>query len=43
MIKYYQELLNESIDLTEDKERYKKMLSTLKIMKEKLRNLKGVK
>lgn len=43
MINYYQELLNESIDLTEWKEKHNHMLSTLEIMKDKLKNLKGVK
>lgn len=42
MIKYYQELLNECIDLTEDKKKHKNMVSTLEIMKDKLENLKGV-
>lgn len=42
MIKYYQELLNECIDLTQNNQLYVNMLSTLKIMKDKLKNLKGV-
>ena len=40
MIKYYQELLNECIDLTENKKLQKDMLSTLKIMKNKLKGLR---
>lgn len=41
MIKYYQTLLNECIDLSENKEIYKSMLLTLETMKNKLNNLKG--
>ena len=41
MIKYYQELLNECIDLSEKKQLHKDMLSTLETMKDKLKNLKG--
>ena len=41
MIKYYQELLNECIDLTENKQLHKDMLSTLETMKDKLKKLKG--
>lgn len=41
MIKYYQELLNECIDLTENKNTLKTMLLTLETMKNKLNNLKG--
>ena len=41
MIRYYQEILNECIDLTEWKEKHKTMLSTLETMKDKLSNLKG--
>ena len=41
MTKYYQELLNECIDLTENKRVHKHMLSTLATMKYKLRTLKG--
>ena len=41
MIKYYQELLNECIDLSENKQLYKDMLSTLETMKDKLKQLKG--
>ncbi len=41
MIKYYQELLNECIDLFENKQLYKDMLSTLATMKYKLNQLKG--
>ena len=40
MIKYYQELLNECIDLTENKKLQKDMLSTLDIMKNKLKGLR---
>lgn len=40
MIKYYQELLNECIDLTENKKLQKDMLSTLEIMKNKLKGLR---
>lgn len=42
MIRYYQELLNECIDLTENKQLYKNMLSTLETMKDKLKKLKEV-
>lgn len=42
MIKYYQELLNECIDLTEHKNIYKSMLFTLATMKYKFKSLKGV-
>lgn len=42
MIKKYQELLNECIDLSENKERLNKMLLTLETMKNKLAQLKGV-
>lgn len=42
MIRYYQELLNECIDLTKNKQLYKNMLLTLKKMKDKLEQLKGV-
>ena len=42
MIKYYQELLNECIDLTENKQLYVNMLSTLETMKDKLKKLKEV-
>ena len=41
MIKYYQELLNECIDLTENIQLYKSMLSILATMKDKLKSLKG--
>lgn len=41
MIAYYQELLNECIDLTENKDLHKTMLLTLEIMKNKLKSLKG--
>lgn len=41
MIKYYQELLNECIDLSENKQLHKDMLSTLETMKDKLNQLKG--
>ena len=41
MIKYYQELLNECIDISEWKDKHKKMLLTLFKMKYKLKNLKG--
>ena len=41
MIKYYQELLNECIDLTENKKLQKDMLSTLEIMKNKLKGLRS--
>lgn len=41
MIKYYQELLNECIDIKEAKENYKKMLLTLLKMKYRLKKLKG--
>ena len=41
MIKYYQELLNECINLNENKQIHKEMLSTLKTMKDKLNQLKG--
>lgn len=37
MIKYYQELLNECIDIAEWKEKHKEMLLTLEIMKNKLK------
>lgn len=43
MIKYYQELLNECIDIVENKKSHKSMLLTLATMKYKLKNLKGVK
>lgn len=43
MIKYYQELLNECIDIAECKKKHKKMLLTLETMKNKIQNLKGVK
>ena len=39
MIKYYQELLNECIDLKIWKEKHKQMLSTLETMKNKLKSL----
>ncbi len=42
MIKYYQELLNECIDLTEWEGKHFQMLSTLATMKDKLNQLKGV-
>lgn len=42
MIKYYQELLNECIDLAENKQLYVNMLSTLETMKDKLKKLKEV-
>ena len=41
MIKYYQELLNECIDLTENKQLHNDMLSVLETMKDKLNQLKG--
>ena len=41
MIKYYQELLNECIDLTENKQLHSDMLSALETMKDKLNQLKG--
>lgn len=41
MVKHYQELLNECIDLTEWKRKHNQMLSTLETMKDKLKNLKG--
>lgn len=41
MIKYYQELLNECIDLAKNKRLQKEMLSTLKVMKNNLISLKG--
>ena len=41
MIIYYQELLNECIDITEHKNSYKNMLLTLAEMQNKLKNLKG--
>lgn len=41
MIKYYQELLNECIDLAEHKNIHKFMLLTLAEMQNKLNNLKG--
>lgn len=43
MIRYYQELLNECIDLTENKRTHKSMLLTLETMKNKMQSLKGVK
>lgn len=42
MIKYYQELLNECIDLTDWKAKHKEMLFTLETMKNKMPSLKGV-
>lgn len=42
MMKYYQELLNECIDIAEWKAKHKKMLSTLEIMQNKKLSLKGV-
>ncbi len=41
MIRYYQELLNEFIDLTENKRTRKSMLFTLETMKNKMQSLKG--
>lgn len=41
MIKYYQELLNECIDLTTWKAKHMDMLATLETMQYKLKNLKG--
>ena len=41
MINYYQELLNECIDIAEWKEKHKKMLLTLFKMNYKLKSLKG--
>ena len=41
MINYYQELLNECIDIAEWKDKYKKMLLTLFKMNYKLKSLKG--
>ncbi len=41
MIKYYQELLNECIDLSEWIQKHQQMLSTLETMKYKLKKLKG--
>ena len=41
MISYYQELLNECRDLTKWKKKHKEMLSTLEIMQDKLKSLKG--
>lgn len=41
MVKYYQELLNECIDIAEWKEKHKVMLLTLAKMKNKLKELKG--
>ena len=39
MIRYYQELLNECIDLIGWKKVHKDMLSTLEVMKDKLNQL----
>ena len=41
MIQYYQELLNERIDIAEAKTKYKNMLLTLLKMKYGLKSLKG--
>lgn len=41
MIQYYQELLNECIDIAEAKTKYKNMLLTLLKMKYRLKRLKG--
>ena len=41
MIKYYQELLNECMDLNQNKQIHKEMLSILETMKDKLNQLKG--
>lgn len=41
MITYYQELLNECIDIQAHKETYKNMLLTLETMKNNLKELKG--
>ena len=41
MIKYYQELLNECIDIAEAKGKYKNMLLKLFRMKYRLKELKG--
>ena len=37
MIRYYQELLNECIDISEWKEKHKKMMSTLQTMKNNIK------
>ena len=41
MINYYQELLNECIDISEWKDKHAKMLLTLFKMNYKLKSLKG--